>query len=110
MEANTCHRQRQCSLLWCPGKGDFCKSLQSQWQIKGCCLSCWQVVKGNSLYKSSSASRLHVYDIATDISFGEAVTYLKCMCPQTSAEVVTDMVKLVGGRFVHLRVASFELA
>ena len=63
------------------------------------------------LYQSSSsASRLHVYDIATDITFEEAVTYLKCMCPQTSAEVATDMVKLVGGRFVHLRVAAFELA
>ena len=31
------------------------------------------------LYKSSSASRLHVYNFATDISFEEAVTYLTCL-------------------------------
>lgn len=29
---------------------NFCKGLQSQWQIKGWWLSCWRVVKGNSNY------------------------------------------------------------
>ena len=60
------------------------------------------------MYESSSASRLNVYDIATDISFEEAVTYFTCMCPQTSVKV-TDVVKLVGGRFIHLRLAASKL-
>ena len=61
------------------------------------------------LYESSSASRLNVYDLATDISFEEAVTYLTCTCPQTSVNV-TDVVKLVGGRLIHLRLAASKLA
>ena len=60
------------------------------------------------LYESSLASRLNVYDVATDISFEEVVSYLTCMCPQTSVNI-TDVVKLVGGRFIHLRVAASKL-
>ena len=57
------------------------------------------------LYESSSASRLDVYEIATDISPKEAETYLTCVCPQTAVNV-TDVVKLVGGRLIHLRLAA----
>ena len=60
------------------------------------------------LYESSSASRLDVYDMATDISFEEAVTYLTGRCPQTAVKV-TDVVKLVGGRFIHLCLAAATL-
>ena len=60
------------------------------------------------LYESSLASRLAVYAMATDISFEEAVTYLTCRCPQTAMNV-TDMVKLVGGRFIHLCLAAATL-
>lgn len=59
------------------------------------------------LYHSSSASRLE-YHLMTDLSFEEAVTYLTCMCPQTSVNV-TDVVKLVGGRLIHLCLAAAKL-
>ena len=62
----------------------------------------------NFLYHSSSASRLAPYTMAPDISFEEAVTYLTCRCPQTSVNI-TDVVKLVGGRFIHLRWAASTL-
>ena len=60
------------------------------------------------LYRSSSASRLVPYTMVPDISFEEAVTYLTCMCPQTSMNI-TDVVKLVGGRLIHLGWAASRL-
>ena len=36
------------------------------------------------------------------------VSYLTCMCPQTSVNV-TDVVKLVGGHFMHLCLAALKL-
>ena len=61
------------------------------------------------LHDSSAASRLQVLDFPPDISGDEAATYLKCMCPQISMDDVTSVVTLVGGRFIHLRLAADRL-
>ena len=55
--------------------------------------------------RSAKSGMFGVLDIG-DITDKEAVDYLTCMCPNTTSDVNQKVVQLVGGRFIHLELAS----
>ena len=62
------------------------------------------------LRSRSAKSRLGGEVRIGDITDKEAVGYLTCMCPNTSSDVIHKGVELVGGRFIHLKIASKYLS
>ena len=50
-----------------------------------------------------------MYEFSADLSSQAAVEYLTCVCPEASKEAVTELVKLLGGRFAHLVKAATPL-
>ena len=60
----------------------------------------------NIMRSRSSKSRLHEIITVGDITDEEAVNYLSCMCPNATKDVITNAVRLVGGRFNDLVVAA----
>lgn len=60
----------------------------------------------NIMRSRSAISRMSGELRIGDIKDKEAVNYLTCQCPNTSSDVIQKAVQLVGGRFIHLKIAS----
>ena len=61
------------------------------------------------LLKRSSSSRMAWNTFIGDISSEQAMDYLRCKLPRTANDILTEVVQLVGGRFVDLNTAIGNL-
>ena len=64
------------------------------------------------MYEISAASRMAVFPFMYDLPIEDARSYLECICHNvgltTRKDSITELVDIVGGRFVHLQL-TFSL-
>ena len=64
------------------------------------------------MYENSAASRMAVFPFMYDLPIEDARSYLECICHNvgltTRKDSITELVDIVGGRFVHLQL-TFSL-